>query len=93
MAGVILCDRDGSITTERAAGTIEIQLSPEREPETFSLCPSCVKELWSWFKATDDAKKALPTFVKPFDPDEVAEPIVDQKATTTAALEAEYGGK
>jgi hypothetical protein len=93
MAGVILCDRDGSITTERAAGTIEIALNPESETQYFSLCPNCVRELWSWFKATDDAKKTLPTFVKPFDPDEVDEPIVDQKATTTAALEAEYGDK
>jgi len=86
MAGVILCDRCGGITTERAAGAATIQLNPELEPEDFGLCPNCVKELWQWFKATDDARKALPTYVKPFDPDEVAEPVVDQKATTARAL-------
>jgi hypothetical protein len=86
MAGVILCDRDGSITTERAAGTIQLMLNPDDELREYGLCPNCVAELWAWFKATDEAKKALPTYVKPFDPDEVSEPVVDQKTTTARAL-------
>ena len=86
MAGIILCDRCGSISTERVAGSIDFLPNPNVEEIQAGLCPGCAEELYRWFKSPGAAPKALTAYREPFDPETVAEPVVDQAQTTERAI-------
>lgn len=86
MAGIILCDRCGSISTERVAGSIAFLPNPQVEEIEAGLCPGCAEELYRWFKDPGQAPKALTAYREPFDPETVAEPVVDQAETTERAI-------
>lgn len=86
MAGIILCDRCGSISTERVAGSIAFLPNPQVEEIEAGLCPGCAEELYRWFKSPGQAPKALTAYREPFDPETVAEPVVDQAETTERAI-------
>ena len=86
MAGIILCDRCGSISTERVAGSIAFLPNPTVEEIEAGLCPGCAEELYRWFKGAGDAPKALTAYRQPFDPETVAEPVVNQAETTERAI-------
>lgn len=86
MAGIILCDRCGSIATERVAGSIDFLPNPNVEEIQAGLCPGCSEELYRWFKSPGNQPKALTAYREPFDPETVAEPVVDQAETTERAI-------
>ena len=86
MAGIILCDRCGSISTERVAGSIDFLPNPEVEEIQAGLCPGCSEELYRWFKSAGDQPKALTAYRQPFDPSSVDEPVVNQAETTERAI-------
>jgi hypothetical protein len=86
MAGIILCDRCGSISTERVAGSIDFLPNPNVEEIQAGLCPGCAEELYRWFKSPGNEPKALTAYREPFNPETVAEPVVDQAETTERAI-------
>lgn len=86
MANIVLCDRCGSIATDRVAGFLEIQVTPQHEPEGFGLCPGCVEALYRLLKDVDTAPKALTAYREPFDPETLAEPVTDPKESTERAI-------
>lgn len=86
MAGIILCDRCGSISTERVAGSIVFLPNPNVEEIQAGLCPGCSEELYRWFKSPGNEPKALTAYREPFDPETVDEPIVNQAETTERAI-------
>jgi hypothetical protein len=86
MAGIILCDRCGSISTERVAGSIEFLPNPSAEEVVAGLCPGCSEELYRWFKSPGNEPRALTAYREPFDPETVAEPVTDPAETTERAI-------
>lgn len=86
MANIVLCDRCGSIATDRVAGFVELQVRPDIEPEGYGLCPGCVEAVYRLLKDVDAAPKALTAYRQPFDPETVSEPVTDPKESTERAI-------
>jgi hypothetical protein len=86
MANIVLCDRCGSIATDKVAGFVEIQPRPDYEPEGFGLCPGCVGEVYTLLKSVDTAPKALTAYREPFEPETVVEQVTNPKETTERAI-------
>jgi hypothetical protein len=86
MAGIILCDRCGSIATERVAGSLAFLPNPTVEEMGLGLCPGCSEELYRWLKSPGNEPRALTAYREPFDPETVAEPVTDPKETTERAI-------
>ena len=68
MSAIILCDRCGSIATEKVAGSITYQLSPNVDETSAGICPGCVKEFHQWMvqTLTDDGAKPMVAYREPF---------------------------
>lgn len=86
MAGIILCDRCGSIATERVAGSLEFLPNPTVEELQLGLCPGCSEELYRWLKSPGNEPRALTAYREPFDPETVSEPVTDPAETTERAI-------
>lgn len=86
MANIVLCDRCGSIATDRVAGGIDFSMRPDRETEFFGLCPGCVEELARWLKEFTDTNRPMIAYKQPFDPESIEARVVDPKETTEDAI-------
>lgn len=86
MANIVLCDRCGSIATDRVAGGMDLTIRPDKETEFYGLCPGCIEELYRWLKSFEDTNRPMIAYKQPFDPETVEERITDPKETTERAI-------